>query len=56
MTPQVCPVCNGTGLVQPGFYTGGPISSTASKEMCRSCDKGIVWELEEKDRVKAGSA
>ena len=42
---QRCPVCNGTGYVDAGFYTqtSGQWSSTGGTEQCRSCcGKGYV--------------
>lgn len=42
---QRCPVCNGTGHVDSGFYnqTSGDWSSAGGTEMCRSCNgKGFV--------------
>ncbi len=46
--PCRCPVCNGNGLVPPGFYgqTSGQWSTTlTTPESCRSCGgSGIVWE------------
>ena len=41
---QVCPVCQGRGTVQPGFYLASPgmvveMASTA-REQCRRC-KGV---------------
>lgn len=48
---QRCPVCNGNGLVDNGFYTqtsGTWASTNAAPEKCRSCDgKGIVWSDEQ---------
>ena len=45
--PQICPVCNGNGLVANGFYTqtSGVWSSTSNEpEKCRSCNgTGIVF-------------
>ena len=47
LTPFVCPVCGGNGLVANGFYNqvGGEWSSTSlTPEQCRSCQgTGIVW-------------
>lgn len=41
-----CPVCNGKGIVQNGFYssvTGYTISTTTAFETCRSCyGKGYI--------------
>lgn len=37
MAVNVCPVCNGRGTVQTGFYEGGPVNKTAERERCRSC-------------------
>ncbi len=46
---QICPVCEGRGIVPNGFYlypTGQTfVSSSASPEKCRTCDgKGIIIE------------
>lgn len=45
--PFRCPVCNGNGLVPPGFYgqtSGNWIWSPTIPETCRSCNgTGIVW-------------
>jgi len=47
---QRCPVCNGNGLVDNGFYrqTSGTWASTdTAPEKCRSCNgQGIVWNSE----------
>ncbi len=48
MTPFICPVCNGKGLVPNGFYraVGSNTWSATSidPEKCRSCwGSGIVW-------------
>jgi DnaJ-class molecular chaperone len=48
VTPFICPVCGGRGIVREGFYlvmspASGPTTSVAS-EPCRSCQgTGIVW-------------
>lgn len=39
-----CPVCEGRGTVQPGFYSGLP--SMGGRERCQSCDPqtpGVIW-------------
>lgn len=44
-TPHRCPVCEGRGTVDAGFYSGqsGYLLST-SRETCRSCmGSGILW-------------
>lgn len=47
LSPHRCPVCNGNGLVDNGFYTqtsGTWSTSNVSHETCRSCGgTGIVW-------------
>jgi len=46
MTPHICPVCSGNGLVSGGFYnqTSGNWSSANATEKCRSCmGTGIIW-------------
>mgnify|MGYP001586541947 CR=1 FL=1 len=46
--PHRCPICNGNGLVDNGFYqqtTGHWETSSTTPEQCRSCfGTGIVWE------------
>lgn len=45
-TPHRCPICNGSGIVSPGFYnsTSGFSTSNASSEPCRQCcGTGIIW-------------
>jgi len=48
---QRCPVCNGNGLVDNGFYrqTSGTWTTTnTAPEKCKSCNgQGIVWMSEE---------
>jgi len=47
MIPHKCPVCNGNGIVDAGFYTqtSGYWTSAGGTEMCRACNgTGIVWE------------
>lgn len=48
MSVQVCPVCNGKGLVPNGFYNVGSNTRTttsATPETCRSCGgKGYIIE------------
>ena len=49
--PHRCPVCNGQGLVQNGFYRAIGVdsytSSDATPEQCKSCQgTGIVWNCE----------
>ena len=49
MKPHKCPVCNGNGIVDAGFYnqTSGEWTSTGGTEPCRSCEgTGIVWETD----------
>ena len=52
MTVELCPVCEGRGLVKAGFYftSGNPylVLTGDSPEKCRSCDgKGyIVVDIE----------
>ena len=49
MTVEICPVCNGNGLVSNSFYaTGGDypyrVSNSVAPEKCRSCDgRGYVF-------------
>lgn len=47
ITPYVCPVCKGNGLVPNGFYnqvSGNWSTFNATPEQCRSCKgSGIVW-------------
>jgi DnaJ-class molecular chaperone len=39
--PYKCPVCDGRGLVEGGFY---PFDSAAGPVKCRTCDgKTILW-------------
>lgn len=43
MSVQVCPVCNGRGLVPNGFYDTSYSSSSTAPEICRSCQgKGYL--------------
>ena len=43
MGVYVCPVCNGRGFVDAGFYDGA--SATLQTTTCRSCSgKGIVFD------------
>jgi len=47
MTPHKCPICNGNGIIDAGFYnqTSGYWTSTEGIEACRACNgTGIVWE------------
>lgn len=56
MTPYVCPVCRGNGIVDVGFYnqTSGCWTSSGGFEMCRSCNgTGVGW-CEEKNKVRIG--
>lgn len=50
VTPHVCPVCSGNGLVPNGFYnqtSGNWSSSSMTPEKCRSCDgSGVIWSPE----------
>ena len=47
LTPFICPVCGGNGIVQNGFYdtvTGTGATSDATPEQCRSCNgTGVIW-------------
>ena len=47
LTPHICPVCGGNGLVPNGFYmqtSGHWSSSDATPEKCRTCNNsGVVW-------------
>ncbi len=51
MTPHKCPVCNGRGVVEGGFYNQPPMSheyrptSTGPMtETCKACSgTGILW-------------
>lgn len=47
LKPHCCPICEGNGLVDNGFYnqTSGKWSSTSiSFEQCRTCHGiGIIW-------------
>lgn len=46
MTPHCCPVCNGRGFLQAGFYNpfGALGNVTIGEETCRSCGgTGVVW-------------
>lgn len=46
ISPYVCPVCQGRGIVPYGFYSTGEssTSSSAADEKCRSCNgNGILW-------------
>jgi hypothetical protein len=46
-TPHKCPICEGRGIVQGGFYTSLPTSpsiSTVVTEPCRACaGSGIIY-------------
>ena len=49
MKYQICPVCEGKGIVPNSFYSypvgQGYVSSSTLPEKCRSCDgKGIILE------------
>jgi len=47
-----CPVCNGNGVVDKGFYnqTSGQWVSAGGTEKCRSCDgNGYVLVPDEED-------
>lgn len=49
MIPHKCPVCNGNGIVDAGFYnqTSGMWASAGGIEPCRACNgQGIVWEVQ----------
>lgn len=40
---QLCPVCNGVGKVEPGFYSFGNIGSNLDTEICRTCKgEGVI--------------
>lgn len=47
LTPHVCPVCCGNGIVPNGFYnqtSGTWLSSDATPDTCRSCGgTGVLW-------------
>lgn len=52
MIPYKCPICEGHGIVPPGFYqttVGQSYSySNASFETCRACHgQGIIWGHDE---------
>jgi len=56
-TPYRCPVCNGQGLVQNGFYMAIGVdsynSTNAMPETCRSCNgTGVVWDEIESHSVE----
>ena len=39
-----CPVCEGRGEVQAGFYGGFGALTSVSPETCRTCNgKGVIW-------------
>lgn len=54
MSLEVCPVCQGTGMVQSGFYSssiGYWTSNTIGTETCRSCNgKGYIQITENVDK------
>ena len=45
--PHKCPVCDGRGVVDMGFYDGTKPDlapgAVVPKEKCRSCFNGVVW-------------
>ena len=50
MIPHKCPVCNGRGVVEGGFYNPPmsheyrPTTTTPTTEICKSCNgQGILW-------------
>jgi len=46
--PFKCPVCNGSGIVPPGFYisTSGFSTTNYSSDTCRACNgMGIIWSI-----------
>lgn len=52
MIPYKCPICEGHGVVPPGFYqtvAGSNYSySSSSFETCRACHgQGIIWGHDE---------
>lgn len=52
MIPYKCPICEGHGVVPPGFYqtvAGSDYSySSSSFETCRACHgQGIIWGHDE---------
>ena len=54
--PFRCPICNGIGLVDEGFYTqnmdGIWTTSRCGKEPCKSCNgTGIVWQVEATQQI-----
>lgn len=48
MQPYVCPICNGNGIVNKGFYnqtSGYWTSDTSNFEKCLTCKgTGIIWD------------
>lgn len=46
--PFCCPVCLGRGLVAPGFYTLGNVTTSLTPDGCRACGgTGLVWARQE---------
>lgn len=45
-SPHKCPVCEGRGTMQHGFYSHGINSTTAiNYETCRTCGgTGVLWD------------
>lgn len=45
MSPYVCPVCNGAGVVSADFYPQDDIKSGIAFVQCKSCKgTGIAWD------------
>ena len=54
MRPHRCPVCEGRGTVDSGFYYGGVADHTAP-DTCRSCNgSGVLWSYEQYPNGFAG--
>lgn len=53
--PHRCPVCEGKGLVPPGFYQVLDVTNIVIEVgECRSCKgTGIVWEPKEKTGLRS---
>lgn len=42
--PFRCPICEGRGTVEAGFYNPGLGTTSTTREVCHSCGgAGIIW-------------